>query len=206
MELFLPSLLAILVAALFAFAIVPQFGPLSLAFVSLLALVAAGVHHYSMFANEYKLSTWQDAIRGYASYIVLGVAILLCIFYLIQMFVYGTYKPATANSANSITNVATAAAAGAAASIGAAVSAIAGPPEVGAAPGQEKTIFEKATNMAAKSLQAMPNVKEAAAQITNPIVAAVNRGLNAVVGPSSNTNSKPPPAPSSALPFSPSEV
>lgn len=202
MELFLPSLLGLLVAALFAFAVVPQFGPLSLTIVSLLALAGVGVHHYMMFSTEYRMSTWQDMIRSYASYIALGVALLLSALYLLQMFAYGSYSsPAAKNAANATANAGILGAA--AASIGAAASAITGSSEasVPANLGEQKTILEQATDMAAKSLQAMPNLKTTAAPITNPIVAAVNKGMNAVLGTSTSVAKREP-----TLPFSPSDV
>jgi hypothetical protein len=76
MELFLPSLIIIVVAAFFAFFIVPRTGPMILAVISILALIAAGIHHYTMFASEYKLSTWQNGIGANAPYFILGLAIL----------------------------------------------------------------------------------------------------------------------------------
>lgn len=79
MEIFLPSLIIILVVAFFVFLVLPRTGPMVLAVVSLLTLVAAGVHHYSLFYTEYKLSTWQYGISAYTPWIVLALAILFII-------------------------------------------------------------------------------------------------------------------------------
>lgn len=79
MELFLPSLIVIVVAAFFAFFVVPRTGPIILAVISILALIAAGIHHFSMFSSEYKLSTWQNGIANNAPYFILGLAILFII-------------------------------------------------------------------------------------------------------------------------------
>lgn len=199
MQLFLPSLLSILVIALFAFAVVPQFGALSLAVVSLLALIATVVHHYYMFKDEYAASTWQNMIASYSGYIALGVALVISILFLMQMRGYlmgGSSSNAAANGAVAAANAGILA--GAASSLGAMVNSVTGPPAATAG-GEAPTILEQATTAAQQSLAAMPNIKEAAQQITNPLVAAVNRGLNAVAG-----NTKPPAA--QALPFSPSEV
>jgi hypothetical protein len=86
MELFLPSLIVIVIAAFFAFIIVPRTGPIILAVISILALIAAGVHHFNMFSSEYKLSTWQNGIAGNAPYFILGLAILFILGALSFMF------------------------------------------------------------------------------------------------------------------------
>ena len=79
MELFLPGLLVLVIAALFAFLVVPRTGPMILAVVSLLALIGAGIHHYSLFSSEYALSTWQYGLASYAPWVVLGLALLFII-------------------------------------------------------------------------------------------------------------------------------
>ena len=76
MELFIPGLVVLLIAALFAFVVLPRIGAKVLVVVSLLALIAAGIHHYSFFASEYRLSTWQYSLSAYAPFVVLGLAIL----------------------------------------------------------------------------------------------------------------------------------
>ena len=76
MELFIPGLVVIVIAALFAFLVLPRVGAKVLVVVSLLALIAAGIHHYSFFASEYHLSTWQTSLAAYAPFIILGLAIL----------------------------------------------------------------------------------------------------------------------------------
>jgi hypothetical protein len=52
--------------AFFAFFVIPKTGPMILAGVSLVALIAAGIHHYKMFYSEYYLSTWQNGLTSYA--------------------------------------------------------------------------------------------------------------------------------------------
>lgn len=221
MQLFLPSLLAIVAVAIFAFAVVPQFGPLSLAVVSLLALVGAGVHHYIMFKEEYERSTWQNTIRDYSGYITLGVAILVCIFFLLQLrsSLFSSKAANTGAAAGAAGAIAGAAGAAAAAVSGvtnalnsAALSLTGPPPAVPALPAPASTtgptILEQATDAATKSLNAM---RQGAEGLTNPIVAAVNRGLNAVLpggppgGPSAPQGA-PARNPITPLPFSPSEV
>lgn len=86
MELFLPSLIVILIAAIFAFFVVPKMGSMILAITSLVALIAAGIHHYSLFYSEYQLSTWQNGLGANAPFVVLGIAFLFIISSIYYMF------------------------------------------------------------------------------------------------------------------------
>ncbi len=86
MELFIPSLLVIVISAFIAFLVVPRLGPMILGVVSLIALIAAGAHHWSMFQTEYRLSTWQNALASYTPWIVLGLAILAILGALLSFF------------------------------------------------------------------------------------------------------------------------
>jgi len=79
MELVLPGLIVLLLSAFFVFMVVPRMGSMVLAITSLLALILAGLQHYSMFYSEYKLSTWQASIAGYGPLIVLGLALIFII-------------------------------------------------------------------------------------------------------------------------------
>jgi hypothetical protein len=79
MELFVPGLIVLLVSAFFIFLILPRMGSMVLAIASLLALIAVGVHHYSQFYTEYRLSTWQNALAAYAPWVTLGFALIAMI-------------------------------------------------------------------------------------------------------------------------------
>lgn len=87
MEIFIPGLIIMLLAAFFIFLVLPRMGPMVLGIVSLVALVAAGVHHYNMFHSEYALSTWQYGLAAYAPWVVLGLALLFIVASL--FFVFG---------------------------------------------------------------------------------------------------------------------
>lgn len=179
MELVLPSLLLLIVAAIFAYAVIPNFGPLTLAVVSLIALVAVAVHHSYMFETEYRLSTWQKGLGQYSPFIALGLVLLLSIGFLLQMYSWGT----GVTSARSNTPI---------------------PPPIA----EQPTILEQATNMAQNAIKSMPSVDQIKNMTVNPITAAVNRGLNAV-GITNTAGAPAPAAPAkppSNLPFSPSEV
>ena len=86
MQLFIPSVITIVIAAVLAFLVIPRTGALILASVSLLALIAVGFHHYNMFYSEYMLSTWQNGIGENAPFFVLGFALLFIIGSLLFMF------------------------------------------------------------------------------------------------------------------------
>jgi hypothetical protein len=90
MELFLPSLFVIVIAALFAFIIIPRMGSMILAITSLIALVLAGVHHYNLFYSEYQLSTWQNGIGANAPFFILGLALFFIIGAVFFMFTGGS--------------------------------------------------------------------------------------------------------------------
>jgi hypothetical protein len=79
MELFLPGLFVLVITAFFAFLVVPRIGPTILAIVSLIALIAAGVHHINLFYSEYRLSTWQQGLADAAPWVVLATAIIFII-------------------------------------------------------------------------------------------------------------------------------
>jgi len=79
MELFLPGVIVILLAAFFSFLVLPRMGTVVLASVSIIALLIAAYHHYYMFSSEYRLSTWQDGLAAYAPWVI----VILAIFFII---------------------------------------------------------------------------------------------------------------------------
>ena len=50
-----------------------------LAIASLAALIAVGIHHYSQFYTEYRLSTWQNSLTAYAPWVTLGFALIVMV-------------------------------------------------------------------------------------------------------------------------------
>jgi hypothetical protein len=57
-----------------------------LAIICLIALIAAGFHHFNMFYSEYTLSTWQNNLVAYAPWVVLGVSFVFIISAVMYMF------------------------------------------------------------------------------------------------------------------------
>lgn len=64
----------------------PRFGTTVLVITSLLALLFAAIHHYYMFSSEYRLSTWQVGLAGYAPWIIVALAFFFIISALQHMF------------------------------------------------------------------------------------------------------------------------
>jgi hypothetical protein len=86
MEIFLPGLLVLLISAIFVFMVLPRMGTVVLAVVCIVALAAVLLHHHSMFATEYRMSTWQNGLASYAPMIILGFAILIVAAVAVSLF------------------------------------------------------------------------------------------------------------------------
>ena len=82
MELFIPSIAALLIMALIVFLILPRIGAPILAILSLALLGYAVYNHIQLFYPEYRYSTWQDQLKQYASFIMVGILIILILLYL----------------------------------------------------------------------------------------------------------------------------
>ena len=100
MEFFLPGILFVLIAAIIAFFVIPRFSPVILALISIGLLIFALYDHFRIFSYEYAYSTWQEQLKGYAPYVMVGALLVSIIFYF--MYIFGGGRPAAAN--NSIVN------------------------------------------------------------------------------------------------------
>ena len=77
MELFMPSLVALLAAVAIAFFLVPSVAPTMLVAGSAVVLAGALYLHYSRFGRvEYEQATWQYNLRRYSSWIMLAAVLL----------------------------------------------------------------------------------------------------------------------------------
>lgn len=93
MELFIPSVLILLLAAAVIFFVLPRFGAPVLAIISV-GLLAYGLYeHMNAFHNEYRLSTWQSGLMTYAPYVMVGGLLVVIAFYLLSISPLG--KPST---------------------------------------------------------------------------------------------------------------
>jgi len=79
MELFLPSILVIIFAALVIMILIPNFSPLIIVILSAVLLTASTYQHFQFFWNEYQQSTWQTNLKIFAPGIIIA-AVFLYIF------------------------------------------------------------------------------------------------------------------------------
>ena len=96
MELFLPSLLVLLIAAGIVFVALPRFGPATLAVLSLALLVFGVYQHMNTFGTEYRLSTWQTGFSGFTPFIMLGGIFIVMAIYLLFLSPFGGKNTAVA--------------------------------------------------------------------------------------------------------------
>jgi hypothetical protein len=84
MELFIPSLLAILIAAGIVMFLLPRLSPVILGVLALVFLLIAAYQHYTFFGSEYQLSTWQLPLLNYGPYLLIGGLVVFLIFFIIN--------------------------------------------------------------------------------------------------------------------------
>lgn len=112
MELFLPSLLLFLIAIIVVAFLLPRMSPLIIVLLSA-GLLGVGVyHHFNLFWDDYKQSTWQEQLRVFAPGIMLILIVLYVLYALLTVFTGGQVPvPPMPNielpSAESATNVVT---------------------------------------------------------------------------------------------------
>ncbi len=77
MEILIPSLAMILAAVAVAFFVLPKVAPIILTSASAVVLAIAIYVHYNRFGTmEYERSTWQNNLKGYTSYVIVGMIIV----------------------------------------------------------------------------------------------------------------------------------
>jgi hypothetical protein len=86
MEFFLPSLLILVISAVVVFAFIPRLAPIILLILSI-ALLSFGVyHHYSIFKDEYRFSTWQESLKSYGPAGIIVVIVVMLILFILSFF------------------------------------------------------------------------------------------------------------------------
>jgi hypothetical protein len=88
MEFFLPGLAALLIAGLIVFLVLPRLGAPILAVLSIVLLVYGVYNHYSLFSSEWRYSTWQERLKEYAPFLIVGALVLAVLGYM--GFLFGT--------------------------------------------------------------------------------------------------------------------
>jgi hypothetical protein len=86
MEFFLPSLIVLILAAVFVFFVIPRFAPVVLAIIAFLALILGAVNHVQMFKMDYRMMTWQQGASAAAPYVLIGFIVLYIIGFLVGMY------------------------------------------------------------------------------------------------------------------------
>jgi hypothetical protein len=114
MELFLPSVLVFLVTAAVVFVLIPRFSPLIIVTLAIALLLLGTYHHFEVFWNEYRQSTWQDTLKIFAPTLILIAIFVYLLFVILSFFTGGAVPvPPMPNielpSAESATNAVTAA-------------------------------------------------------------------------------------------------
>jgi len=90
MEFFIPGLFIFLIATCVTFFLVPKATPMTAAILAIAFLTYGVYDHYQLFASEYKLSTWQEGLKIYAPFIMVGVIIMYSIYGMIAFFTGGS--------------------------------------------------------------------------------------------------------------------
>ena len=105
MEIFIPGLTALLLLALMLFLVLPRLGTPILAILSLVLLVYAVNNHIQMFYSEYRYSTWQESLKPYASFLIVGVVLFLILGYVLYLFGIGSGNSLPVSNASPILGV-----------------------------------------------------------------------------------------------------
>jgi hypothetical protein len=91
MELFIPGLATLLIVGLIVFLVLPRLGAPVLAALSIVLLAYGIYNHIQLFSAEYRYSTWQDQLKFYAPFVLIGGLILVILMYI--GFLFGTEGP-----------------------------------------------------------------------------------------------------------------
>ena len=86
MEFFLPSLIILILSGIVSFVIIPKISPIIILILSFALLAFGMYHHYKLFADEYRLSTWQEQIRFYAPGVAIGSLVLFILIFVLSLF------------------------------------------------------------------------------------------------------------------------
>jgi hypothetical protein len=160
MELFIPSIATLLIMALIVFLIIPRIGAPILAVLSIVLLSYAVYNHMQLFYPEYRYSTWQDKLKQYASFIIVGVLVLLILLYLGFIF--------TTQGANALP--------AAAVPVGNAAEVV----------NTANTVMNKAGNVAGNAVAAVGNVAGNAAAAAGNVVGKVTEVIGNVANKAAN--------------------
>jgi hypothetical protein len=183
MELFIPSVLVLLLAAAVVFFVLPRFGASVLALISVALLVFGIYQHMNAFGTEYRLSTWHLGLMSYAPYVMIGGLLLVIAFYLLSISPLGKANTGTnsATTAPSMPDIPTIAEMPPANTATNAMTSVVNNAlkAAGAGTGVGVAGIKNAGNVANGAAVAVNN---AINQATNGITNVLNKAKNAIVG------------------------
>jgi hypothetical protein len=104
MESLLTAFLLFLAAltALLSYMFVPKMPIIALSTAAAVALALGIWWHWTQFAIDYRLSTWQEGLRNYASYVMVLVVILLSYAFYVFSWNGGTLQGLASQAASSV--------------------------------------------------------------------------------------------------------
>ena len=85
MELFLPSLLIFVLAAILIIGVYPYVSPFLLALLAALVLGLTVYHHRQFFQDDYRNITWGDVVQGSSGSILIGILVVFMIGWLLNL-------------------------------------------------------------------------------------------------------------------------
>jgi hypothetical protein len=78
---YIPGILVLIVVILICIFLIPRLAPSILAITALVLLILGLYHHYALFANEYRMSTWQEGLKFWAGPVMIALLILTIVGY-----------------------------------------------------------------------------------------------------------------------------
>jgi len=105
MEFFIPGLAILLLITIVVFLVLPRIGAPILAVLSLVLLAYGLNSHMTMFYSEYRLSTWQDKLKAYGPFLIVGFLLLSVLGYMGFLFSIGSGNVLPASNMSAITGV-----------------------------------------------------------------------------------------------------
>jgi hypothetical protein len=95
MELFIPSLIALVLGAIVFFALLPQMSPYALGSLAIVLCIVGIVNHYKNFPSEYSSTQLKYILQDLAPFVMLGVCILGLL--TVIMLFFGNSAPSVAS-------------------------------------------------------------------------------------------------------------
>lgn len=104
MEIFIPSLIVLIIALTITFLIAPRATPVMAGILSLLFLGFGIYDHYTMFETEYRQSTWQTGLKVYAPAVMILAIFLFILAGIVTFFTSGRVPVPSMPNIPNVTN------------------------------------------------------------------------------------------------------